>query len=247
MSVQGTMFNPYMNYYNSYAAMGDLYGMDSYNYAPMGSPLTFGGGFGFGGLNYQQYYDNMTTMQDFYSQYNLHNVELQRNNDILINNADAGIKKAYGILQNKIVSNEQEQIIGALENFKNAVKSKYPNATDEQIANYTSYIYSQLNGGVDLPTAIQTNGTSSFWQGFKQAVGLGLFADNKTAEENIAEISGQPESRSSQMAKHSGRATGAAVIGGIIGFLVSGFNPAGAAIGAAIGGGAGFAVSKAKG
>ena len=247
MSVQGTMFNPYMNYYNSYATMGDIYGMDSFNYAPMGSPLSFGGGLGFGGLNYQQYYDNMTQMQEFYSQYNLHNIELQRNNDIQINNADAGLKTAFGILQTKIVSSEQEQIIGALENFKNAVRAKYPNATDEQIAKYTSFIYSQLSGGTELPTDILTYGSSSFMQGFKQAIGLGLFADNKTAEENVAEISGQPESRSSQMAKHGGRATGAAVIGGIIGFVVSGFNPAGAAIGAAIGGGAGFAVSKAKG
>lgn len=235
MSVQGTMFNPFMNGYSSYAAMGDLYGLDNYNYSAYGSPMAYGG-YGAGGYNYQQYYDNMLQMQEYQSKFNLHSVELQRHNDIAINNADYGIKKAFEILQTKIVSNEQEQIIGALENLQNAVREKYPTATDTQIANYTSRIYSQLSGGTSLPQDILTHGSSSFAQGFKQAIGLGLFADNKTAEENIAEISGQPESRSSQMAKHSGRAAGGACVGAAAGAAT------GAAIGAAggpIGAGAG--------
>ena len=242
MSVQSTTFNPYMNSFNSYATMGDIYGMDDYNYAPLGSPMSIGGGWG--GINYQQYYDNMMQMQEFYTDYNIRNAELQRRSDITINNVDAGLKKAFEALQTKIVSSEQEQIIGALENFKNAVRAKYPTANEEQIANYTTMIYSQLSGGTSLVQDIQTHGSGSFMQGFKQSIGFGLFADNKTAEENIAEITGQPESRSSKMSKHAGRTTGGIVAGAVAGFLVTGFNPLGALAGAIIGGVGAFARSK---
>lgn len=253
MSVQGAMFNPYMNYnnYSNYAAMSNFSGMDDFSYMGMNYPMMYGG---FGSGNYKQYYDNMFQMQDFYAQYNLKNVERQRQQDIVINSADAGIQRTLNTLQEKIVQNEQTQIQEALENFKNAIKAKYPNATPQQIRDYTSQIYQEKTQR-SLTADIREYGSNSFLQGFKQAIGFGLFADNKTAEENCAEIEGITESRSSQMAKHAGRTAGGATIGAAAGALICSIFKGlkgnktlpGVIIGAIAAGIGTFIISKAKG
>ena len=256
MSTQGIMFNPYQygcpSYYDSYSTMADLPGMSDYNYSLDGM-MPFGYNMmPFGGYNYQQYYDNMSQMQDFYSQYNRHNVELQRGNDITINSPDVAINKAHGALIGKIVGNEQEQISLALIKFENAVRKKYPNATDEQVKDYLAYEYSLRSGGSTLTEDIKKYGSGSFLQGLKQGLGLGLIADNKTADENCAAIEDLPESRTSKMKKHIGRVTGStascAAVGATIGACCGG--PAGAGVGLVIGaivglvGGIGVSASK---
>ena len=60
---------------------------------------------------------------------------------------------------------------------------------------------------------IRQNGRDSFTQGFLQTLTFG-FADNKTAEENIALLTGQPVGRSEDAKKFAGNVAGGAVVGG---------------------------------
>lgn len=207
------MYNQYFNQTAMYD-MYDNYGCGNYYTNPMNSSIfgtmpfapTFGGG-----MNYDSYYRNMNDYLNFTSQYSLNNIERQRNLELEMNAPDEGIQKAAAILREKIAQNEQEQIQGALQNLKNAVRAKYPNQSEEWISNRTGSIYKQLYQ-VSMTDDIREKGSNSFLQGFKQSISLG-FADNKTAEENIAQIYGQPVSRQQKMEKGLGRAAGGAVVG----------------------------------
>ncbi len=190
--------NPYLNNYCNFA--GNLY--DNMN-TSIFSMMPFGG--------YQSYFNNMKDYLNFTSDYNLQMVDNQRKNEIQINAADAAIKKAAAILEEKIISNEQEQIQDALSNFQDAVRSKYKDASEEQISAYTSVEWGKYNT-TTIPQLIQEKGRDSFSQGLYQVLSLG-FADNITAEENKAKIYNQPVSRTENAKKIAGRALGGLIIG----------------------------------
>lgn len=211
LSAISGMYNPYMSNYYNMAGFSNIYDTD---YMGMNGSLfgatpfmpTFGGG-----MNYDTYFRNMNDYLSFTSNYNLRMAEIQRNNEMSLNAPDEGIKKAAAILHEKIEANEQEQIQAALENFKRAVKTKYPNQNDELIANRASSIYTQLYN-TTIADNIREKGNNSFLQGLYQSLTLG-FADNITAEENIAKIYNQPVSRKQSMEKTAGRAAGGAILG----------------------------------
>ena len=123
------------------------------------------------------------------------------------------------MLNEKIHKDEQEQILQALANYTEAVKAAYPNGSDAEVLNRARDMYRQ-QFGVDLIDDIRANGKDAFTQGFVQAVTFGL-ADNKTAEENIADITGQSVGRGDQTKKILGRAAGGAVVGGAATYLLS--------------------------
>lgn len=225
--------NPYSNYAN-YSGLYNMY--DSYD---MGGNLYGMGMPSFTGMNLQPYYNNMMSNLNFTSNYQLGMMENQRNFEITANGPQERIRNAVATLNDKIVGNEQEQIMGAYVNLKEAIRAMYPNASEADIAARANTFYTQCQN-VSITNDIRAHGTNSFWQGFKQVIGLGIFAEKKTAEENIAEITGQPVARTSKTAKIAGHATAGAVVGAGIGALVGG--PIGSAIGAVIGaiaGGAG--------
>lgn len=232
-------FNQYQNYaayadlnsiYNSDVMAGAYFGGAQAMYPPMG----MGYGIPFtGGYNYEQYYDHMRDNLQFTSNYQLDMMNNQRNYELNLNAKGERVTNAVSVLNEKIVSSEQEQIVGAYNNLKEAVRSMYPNASEEDIDARAKTYYSRLTGST-ISNDIRNYGSNSLWQGFKQGLGLGIIADRKTAEENIADISGTEVSRSQKAQKAIGKGLGAAAVGASIGAIIGG-GPIGAAIGGGIG------------
>lgn len=212
-AINGGMWNPmYNNYYNQ-VGLSNLYDMDS---MCMNGSIWGGGFMPFmptfsGGMNYDSYYKQYSDMLNFQSNTQRQMIENQRNNQIALNSPDAAIRKAAAILNEKIVSNEQEQIQPALLNFVENLRTKYPNATDEQLRNQAAIEWGNYYQ-TPIPDLIREKGNNSLLQGLYQSLTLG-FADNITAEENIAKIYGQPVSRTQQLEKTLGRAAGGAIVG----------------------------------
>lgn len=208
------MYPMYNSYFNQ-AALSNLYDMD---YSPMGmGGSIFGGGmmpfmpsFG-GGLNYDSYFNNMKNYLNFTSDYNLQMVENQRRNDLRINATDEGIQNAAAILKEKIDANEQEQIQAAFAAYVKSVAAKYPGESKQNIINRAKSLYANLYN-ISINDDIRAKGNNSFKQGLYQTLTLGL-ADNTTAEENIAILSGQPVSRTEQTNKVLGRTAGGFIMG----------------------------------
>lgn len=224
------------NYYTNQIAMNDLSNLDLYaptgmsmdpmltmNGSIFGSPMM--GGFGYGGMgygmgmpmmgggSYEDYYKNYEKYQDFMINNQVRQQQKMRNADLQLNSPQEGIQKQAAYLHEKIMRNEQQQILESYQRFKESVKSLYgDNATDEQIANRASTLYTQLTGK-SIADDIREHGRDSFTQGFLQTLTLG-FADQKTAEENISALTGQPVGRSEKYKKASGNVVGGALIGG---------------------------------
>ena len=136
-----------------------------------------------------------------------------RNADLQLNSPQEGIQKQAAILHEKIMRNEQEQILQAYASFKESVRSLYGDqASDEQIANRASTLYAQITGK-SIPDDIREHGRDSLTQGFMQTVTFGL-ADGKSAEENISALTGQPVGRKDKTKKVIGNVAGGALVGG---------------------------------
>ncbi len=228
------------NYYTNQIAMNDLSGLDLYaptgmtmdpmltmNGSIFGSPMMGMGGLGYGGMgygmgygtypmaggNYEDYYRNYEKYQDFMINNQVRQQQKMRNADLLLNSPQEGIQKQAALLHDKILRNEQQQIVQAYASFKESVRNMYGDqATDEQIANRASTIYKQITGKSVIDD-IRENGRDALTQGFLQTVTLGL-ADGNTAEENISALTGQPVGREDKMKKVIGNVAGGALIGG---------------------------------
>lgn len=230
------------NYYTNQIAMNDLTNLDLYapsgmcmdpmltmngsvfnspmmgmgSYCAMGMPYPMMGGSG----SYENYYQNYEKYQDFMINNQVRQQQRMRNADLQLNSPQEGIQKQALLLHEKIMRNEQQQIHQAYDSFKQSVRNMYgDNATEEQVANRASTLYAQLTGK-SIPDDIRAYGRDSFTQGFLQTLTLG-FADKKTAEENIAELTGQPIGRGEKHKKVAGNIVGGALIGGAT-FLTSG-------------------------
>ncbi len=236
------------NYYTNQIAMNDLSNLDLYaptgmatdpmltmNGSIFGSPTMGMGGFGLGGYgmgmgmpypmmgmggNYEDYYRNYERYQDFMINNQVRQQQKMRTADLQLNSPQEGIKKQAEILHEKILKDEQEQILQAYAAFKESVKNLYgDNATDEQIANRASTLYAQLTGKT-ITDDIRENGRDSLTQGFMQTITFGL-SDKNSAEENISALTGQPVGRKDKTKKVIGNVAGGALVGGAT-FLTSG-------------------------
>ncbi len=219
--------NPWMmNMYSNQIAMNDMF-EDMYMTNPMSMNGSLFSGMGMGypgfptftGINNDQWMEQMDKWQDYSIDRRVRYQEKSRNADLRLNSPLEGIAEAARVLNEKIHKDEQEQILPALSHYVAAVKAAYPNGTDADILNRARSMYEQQFHS-DLVDDIRAKGKDSFTQGFIQAVTLGL-ADNKTAEENIADITGQPVGRGDQTKKILGRAAGGAVLGGTGAYLLS--------------------------
>lgn len=224
-------FNPWMmGNYSNQILMNDLY-EDTLGTNFMTNPMSMNGslfnGMGPGmGMPFmpgftgnEAWMQQMDKWQDYSIDRQLRYQEKSRDAEIRLNSPMEGVKKAAAILNEKIHKDEQEQILAALANYREAVRALYPQATDDEIHNRASNLYTQ-QFGVGLVDDIRAKGKDSFTQGFIQAVTFGL-ADNKTAEENIADMTGQQVGRGDQTKKILGRAAGGAVVGGTATYLLS--------------------------
>ena len=235
-NMAANMYGLYPNAYNNQVALNGLTDMDMYS--PIGSisnpymmnPMMSMNGSVFGGSmmggypvmptftggtngSYEDYYKNYEKYQDFMIDNQVRQQQKMRNADLRLNSPQEGIQKQAAILHEKILQNEQQQIQEAYASFKQSVKAMYgDNATDEEISNRAATLYQQITGS-SLTDDIRKNGRGSFTQGVLQTATFGL-ADNKTAEENISEMTGQPVSRTEQSKKMAGNVVGGAVVGG---------------------------------
>lgn len=223
----GLGYNPYMmgNYSSSFLT-DDLFAGTYSNYDPTMSMdcSLFDGMINpymmpFTGGTTTNWMQQMDQWQDYNIDRQVRYSQKTRDADLKMNSYMEGIQDAGAILSKKIHQDEQEQIIPALKNYLAAVKAAYPDGTNEEILNRAKSLYKQ-QFGVELTDDIRANGKDSLTQGFLQAVSFG-FADGKTAEENIAEIDGQPVGKKDKNKKIIGRAAGGAAIGGVATWLLS--------------------------
>ncbi len=238
------LYNGYMN--NN--SLRNLYDMDMYGSIFTPGMMPYMPAFT-GGMNYDFYYNNMKDYLNFTSDYNLQLVENQRKNDLRINATDEAIRNAATILNEKIVENEQKQILGAYNSYLSAVAAKYPNESKENIIARAKTTYAQLYK-TSINDEIRKYGHDSFTHGLYNTLTFGLYGGT-TPEDNISKITGQPVSRW-EKAKY----TGGQVAGGVaitttgillaknlkwltkipkIGFLYAGIVAAGGAIAAMFG------------
>lgn len=207
--------------YNNQIALNDLTGLDFYNpmlsmnssifgYPSIGMPMMPSLPFtGFG--NFDQYYKNYDEYQDFMINSSIKQQQKWRGADLELNSPLEGIKKQASYLHEKIMRNEQEQIQSSYTKFKESVRRLYNNGNNQDIADRASTLYAQITGQT-ITDDIRNYGRDSFTQGLYQTLSLG-FADKKTAEENISEITGQPIGRSEHIKKAAGNAFGGAILG----------------------------------
>ena len=190
----------------------------SMNDSVFGGCMPFIGGFdgmyaggGMSGLN-QTYFDNMRQQQQFYNQYYIDQQKMNRNADLQVNGAMEAVRETAENLKDKIKQNEQDQIKAAYEKYIEAVRNAYGNGSEEEINSRAMSMYQRLNGGKGLVEELRDNSHSSFLQGFLQAVTMGTYY-KKSAEDNIAEITGQEVAEGRKTGQNIGRAAGVATVG----------------------------------
>ena len=175
---------------------------------------------GFGGAsgNYEDYYKQYEKYQDFMIENSLRQQQKSRNAELRLNSPVEGLKAKAAILHDKIKRNEQQQIHAAYDSFVQSVKELYGgDITESEARNRASALYKDITEKT-IPDDIRTYGRDSLTQGFLQTLTLG-FADKKTAEENVAELTGQPVGRKERLKRIGGNIAGGAIFGGGAFFL----------------------------
>ena len=135
-----------------------------------------------------------------------------------LNSPVEGLQTRAGLLHDKILRNEQQQIHAAYNAYLQGVKELYGgDITESEARNRAAALYKQIIG-TSILDDIRAHGRDSFTQGLLQTLTLG-FADKKTAEENVSELTGQPVGRKERMKKIGGNIAGGAIFGGGAFFL----------------------------
>ena len=139
-------------------------------------------------------------------------VENQRRNDLRINATDEAIRNAAAVLNEKIVDNEQQQVIKAYQAYLEAVAAKYPGEDERNIVARAKSTYQQLYNA-SISDEIRKYGHDSFTHGLFNGLTFGIYGKT-TPEENISKLTGQPVSRWEQFKEIGGLATGGAAVAG---------------------------------
>ena len=195
------------NLYNTSIFGG--YGMPMAPIAPMMPMFT-------GANNMGSYYDYLKDYQKFNIDYNVDQQNMTRNADLRINASIEAVRGAAMILKDKVLANEQDQILEAYNNYVETVRAAYGEGTDSEIRSRANTLYAQMNGGKSIYQDLRENSHGSATQGVIQTVTFGLY-NRKSAEDNISEISGAPVGTGEKTAQNLGRVAGAGIVGGIVG------------------------------
>ena len=209
-SISGFVYpNPYYDIedldptYSSYPAYGYGMGGSIFSAPMLGMPM---------GNNPQDYFNQMRQYQQFYNDYNVEQQKLQRNADLRINGSMEAIQSTYNALKDKILKNEQGQVLDAYNNFVNAVGTAYGDGTEQEIKARASTLYMQLSGGKTLVQDLRENGHSSFLQGMLHTMTFGTYY-SASPEDNISAITHTPVANEDKVAQNIGRVVGAGVVG----------------------------------
>jgi hypothetical protein len=174
----------------------------------------------FTGNGTDDYINQMKKYQDFYFDNNREQGKKTKETDLEVNAPLRRIQNDIAILQDTIKNNEQELIQPSFAALKESVKALHPgaNMSDEAVHNEALAVYKAgtkdaAGNAISLQEHIRQYGNHSALQGLYQGLTLGFLADNKTAAENIADISKQKVSKSETSWKIAGNAAGGAVAG----------------------------------
>lgn len=189
MGMSGSIFNPM-------AGMGMGMG-----YPPM---------CGMGAMD-SSYFDNMKNYQRSWTDYYIDAQKLQRNSDVRINGSMEAVQENAANLRDKIEQNEQDQIPEAYQNYLNAVRNAYGEASEEELNSRALSLYTQLTGKT-LVQDLREHSHSSFLQGFIQTITLNTY-NRHSAEDNIAGITHQKVPTGEKTEQNLGRVAGCATIG----------------------------------
>ncbi len=154
------------------------------------------------GYNMDNYYKQMVDYQ-----------QKSREADATLKKTMRDMRQARRTLEDKIINNEQQQILPAFKEYVNKVAA-YNGDTDgsyEDMKNTAIDMYEEQTGKA-LQTHIRENGNSSFVHGLKEVGFLG-FGDKVSAEQNIAKITGTKEGKTEGVLKSAGNATAGAAYG----------------------------------
>lgn len=177
-------------------------------------------------IDNSQYFDNMRQYQQFYNDYYINQQSMYRNQQYQINAPMNSVQQSARNLKDKINQNEQDQIPEAFKAYVETVAQAYGgDVNDRNTINQALALYTQMNGGITLEQDLRLAGHGSFLQGIISGLTFGLYG-NKSAEDNISEITGQPVGTDENIKKKAGGALGGAATGAAVG----------AAIGACFGG-----------
>lgn len=164
-------------------------------------------------------YRQMREIQQEQMDYNMRQAEQYRLNQAQVNAQYNNMNFAAQALQAKIVEDEQAQIFPALMDFVAAYKTACdPDGTMDQKTLLASACaeYQKITG-TNLIAEIKNNSKGSFMTGFVRSATFGLFGQKQTADETIAQITGQEVSQSSKDYKSAGTILGKVADGAAIG------------------------------
>ena len=227
VSATGYPMTPYYSMYGD-DMMGFDYGSSIFNSPYGGMTMPYMNNWTY---DPSQWFDYQRQYMRFQRDYNLENMQYNREYELSANAPFEAIKNSAVLLNNKIASNEQSQIHEVYMYYLDRVKALYPNASEMELRARASTLYEQITG-TPLIKDIQGNSRGSFAQGFLSTLTFGL-VDKRTGAENIAEMTGTPVGRQDKIGKTVGRVAGGATVGAAAGLI---FGPVGALVGGIIGG-----------
>ena len=180
--------------------------------AGMGAGFNPMPGMGMGAMD-SSYFDNMKNYQQSWNNYYVDAAKMQRNNDVKLNGAMEAIQENAANLRDKIAQNEQDQIPEAYQNYLNAIKNAYGEASEEELNSRALSLYTQMSGKT-LVQDLRDHGHSSLLQGFIQSITFNTYS-RRSAEDNIADITHQSVPAGEKTEQNIGRIAGCATIGGV--------------------------------
>ncbi len=162
----------------------------------------------------KSYFDNMKDYQRNWNEYYVEQQKINRENDVEINSPMEAIRENATNLKDKILHDEQDQILAAYNKYYNSVANAYAGSktSQEEINSRALSLYTQLNGGKSLVQDLREHGHSSFVQGLIQASSFGLYAKD-SVEDNIAKITNHEVPISEKVEQNLGRVAGVGIIG----------------------------------
>ena len=183
-------------------------------------PSIFGcGGFGMpmagcGGMNNTSYFDSMRQYQKYYNDLNIEQQKMQRNADLQLNGSMEAIQTSAAALKDKIVRNEQDQIMKAYQKYVDCVRHAYGDSTEADIGSRAAMLYQQITGKT-LIQDIRENAHGSMTQGILNSMSFGTYYRH-SAEDNISQITGQEVAQGEKDSQNAGRVLGGVGLGGAL-------------------------------
>lgn len=204
---------------------GNIFSGVGGGYPGMGMGMGYGPGSEVMNMTQEQYLNYMNRMEDLQIQRQAERKHKIAGSEFYANAGEDSINQAIATLNGAVVRNEQDHVMPLYYKLLAGVrgmaeKNGVHNVTSDQVKAYAGKLYYEKTGK-SLPDDIIQNGDGSLWYGFKRGLTFGLLTDNRSADENVAAITGEQESKVSNTNKWLGTIAGSiATVGGVIALAV---------------------------